>query len=136
LTADILLLFGLPGYYGGNKLQLYHRNHQIVIAQIMYRWIAYNITRDELPGQRSAAGVGDEAVSEELLKQLGLSVLSLAIGIAGWLLPHRWNPLRLRRGLGSLLPEKVDLLLPKIVGTLCIAAGLCFLIATLAGVTL
>ncbi len=52
------------------------------------------------------------------------------LGLCGWLLPYRWNPLRLRRGTARLVPEKINLLVPKIIGTILILSGLTVIILT------
>lgn len=52
------------------------------------------------------------------------------LGLCGWILPWRWNVLRLHRGLARLVPEKVERLIPKIVGTALIICGLGVIIAT------
>ena len=64
--------------------------------------------------------------------QAGITVL---IGIAGIFLPHRYNIFRFKnRGVGGLLAKKIPIKiqehLPKIIGGLCIFAGIVVAILT------
>ncbi len=69
-------------------------------------------------------------MDEQTIQQLVVGALALALGLSGWLLPYRWNLLRLRRGLAGLLPERWNHAIPKIVGTVLTLAGIAILIAT------
>jgi hypothetical protein len=66
----------------------------------------------------------------QIAQQLGLGALAVLIGVSGWILPYRWNLLRLRRGLASLVSENVNNSIPKVVGSVLILAGIAVLIAT------
>jgi hypothetical protein len=54
---------------------------------------------------------------------LGVAALCLVVGVLGLVLPHRFNPLRLRRVLGGLVSERVDRTIPKVLGWLFVARG-------------
>lgn len=69
-------------------------------------------------------------MNEQIAQQLGLGVLAVALGLSGWLLPYNWNLLRLRRGLASLVPDRINQQIPKIVGSLLVAGGIAILVAT------
>jgi hypothetical protein len=69
-------------------------------------------------------------MDQQILQQVGIAVLAIAVGISGWLLPYEWNLLRLRRALKSLVPESVNRVIPKVVGTLLILVGVALLAGT------
>jgi len=69
-------------------------------------------------------------MDEQIAQQLGLGAVCLIIGASGWLLPYRWNLLRLRRGLDALLSEGARQAVPKIIGTILAVAGCAILIGT------
>jgi hypothetical protein len=71
-------------------------------------------------------------MDQQIAQRVGIGVLALAVGVSGWLLPYRWNLLRLRRGLGSLVPEHVNRVIPKVIGSILIVVGAVILIATAA----
>ena len=56
---------------------------------------------------------------------------AIVLGLSGWLLPYRWNLLRLRRGLDRLVSERINLMIPKIIGSILVVVGLIIVIATL-----
>lgn len=55
----------------------------------------------------------------------------MLIGVLGWLLPYRWNLLRLRRGLSRLVPDRINMLIPKVVGSILLITGLIIVIVTI-----
>jgi hypothetical protein len=55
----------------------------------------------------------------------------LLIGLSGWLLPYRWNLLRLRGLWARLVSEQINLKIPKVMGSLLIIIGLIVVIATM-----
>jgi hypothetical protein len=57
--------------------------------------------------------------------------VAILLGLSGWLLPYRWNLLRLRRGLDRLVSERINLMIPKIMGSILIVIGLIMVIMTL-----
>lgn len=71
-------------------------------------------------------------MDEQIAQQLGVGALCLIIGLSGWLLPYRWNLLRLRRGLAGLVSDNVNQLIPKVVGSILILVGLLILIGSTA----
>lgn len=69
-------------------------------------------------------------MDQQIAQQIGIAFLAIALGASGWLLPYRWNLLRLRRGLRSLFPENVNQAIPKIIGSILIVVGIALLVAT------
>jgi hypothetical protein len=67
----------------------------------------------------------------QIAQQIGMGLACLVLGLSGWLLPYRWNLLRFKRILRSLLPEKVNLLVPRIFGTILIVMGAVVVIGTI-----
>lgn len=51
-------------------------------------------------------------------------------GLLGRILPWEWNILRLRRGLGKQVPDKIKRLIPGIIGTDLIVCRVTIIIAT------
>jgi hypothetical protein len=62
-------------------------------------------------------------MDQQIAQQLGIGALCLVVGVSGWLLPYRWNLLRLRRGLDLLLSENIREAVPKVIGAVLILAG-------------
>ena len=69
-------------------------------------------------------------MNEQIAQQLGIGVLAVALGLSGWLVPYRWNLLRLRRGLASLVPDRINQQIPKVIGSLLAVGGMTILFAT------
>jgi hypothetical protein len=69
-------------------------------------------------------------MDQQIAQQLGMGALLCAVGASGWLLPYEWNLLRLRRALGRLVPENVNRVIPKAIGTILVLAGAAILIGT------
>jgi hypothetical protein len=69
-------------------------------------------------------------MDQQILQQVGIGGVALAIGVSGWLLPFRWNLLRLRRTYARFVSDNVNQMLPKIVGTILAVVGLAILIGT------
>jgi hypothetical protein len=69
-------------------------------------------------------------MDQQIAQQLGIGALALAAGASGWLLPYEWNLLRLRRGLQSLVSERVNRVIPKVVGSILALIGMAILIGT------
>ena len=61
------------------------------------------------------------------------SVFCIFLGSLGWILPYRWNILRIRRPFSRLLSESVNVLVPKIIGTALILWGLVIIIGAALG---
>lgn len=51
------------------------------------------------------------------------SIVLIVIGTLGWVLPQRWNILRIKRRYTSFVPERLLILFPKIMGSILILAG-------------
>jgi uncharacterized membrane protein SirB2 len=64
--------------------------------------------------------------------QIGFGVLAIVVGLSGWLLPYRWNLLRLKRGFAQRLSDHVNRAIPKVVGTILIVLGILILFGTIA----
>jgi hypothetical protein len=60
-----------------------------------------------------------EAEKEILL--MGLA--ALALGLSGWILPYKWNLLRLRRRYAGAVSEATNKRVPRLVGSLLILVG-------------
>ena len=69
-------------------------------------------------------------MDQQIAQQLGIGALALVAGTSGWLLPYEWNLLRLRRGFARLVPEHVNRIIPKVVGTILAVAGIAILAGT------
>lgn len=67
----------------------------------------------------------------EPVKQMLIGGACILIGVLGWVLPYRWNPLRLKRGFARMLSEKTNLMIPKVVGSILIIAGIAIAIVTI-----
>jgi hypothetical protein len=65
-----------------------------------------------------------------ITQQYLIGAACIVVGLLGWLLPYRWNILRFRRALASLLSESANLMVPKVVGSILLLAGLAIVIAT------
>ncbi len=70
-------------------------------------------------------------MEEQIIQQLVIGVLAVAIGVSGWLLPYKWNLLRLRSTFARVIPEETNKKLPKIVGAILIFLGSAILLGTL-----
>jgi len=73
-----------------------------------------------------------ESESKEVLL---IGVLAVAVGVSGWLLPYRYNLLRLKRLVSGFLSEEANRRVPKIVGSILIVVGLVLIVGALAGWT-
>lgn len=66
-------------------------------------------------------------MNPQITEQLGFGALAIALGISGWLLPYRWNLLRLHRSLAKLFSDHVNQAIPKVLGSICIVVGIALL---------
>lgn len=57
----------------------------------------------------------------------------ILIGVLGWILPYRWNILRLRRPFSRLLPESANMVVPKIIGGAAILGGIVLILGAALG---
>ena len=69
-------------------------------------------------------------MDQQIAEQIGIGALCLAVGVSGWLLPYRWNLLRLRRGLDRLFSQSVNEAIPTVLGAVLILAGIGIVIGT------
>jgi len=69
-------------------------------------------------------------MDEKIAEQVGFGVLAIVVGLSGWLLPFKWNVLRLRRRWATLVSEPVNQAIPKVIGTILAVVGIGILIAT------
>lgn len=67
----------------------------------------------------------------EAVKTLVTGVVFVIVGISGWLLPYRWNLLRLQRSIALMLSEEMDRRMPRILGTVMVFVGLGMVIVAL-----
>jgi hypothetical protein len=67
----------------------------------------------------------------ETEQMVAMSLLAIAVGASGWLLPDRWNLLRLKRRYASLVSEEANQRISKIAGTVLIGLGLLLLAGAL-----
>ncbi|MEZ4713247.1 MAG: hypothetical protein R3A44_39030 [Caldilineaceae bacterium] len=51
-------------------------------------------------------------------------IVLILVGLSGWLLPYEYNLLKPKRLYRNMLPEQINRLLPKILGSLFIIGGL------------
>lgn len=70
-------------------------------------------------------------MTEQITNDCVSGGICILLGLSGWLLPYRWNLLRLRRGLDRLVSERINLLVPKIIGSILVVVGLIIVVATL-----
>ena len=70
-------------------------------------------------------------MNDQITEQYITGAACILIGISGWLLPYRWNLLRLRRGLSRLVSERINMIIPKVVGGILVVIGLIIVVATL-----
>jgi len=66
-------------------------------------------------------------------KQYLIALGVVAIGLSGWLLPYRWNILKLKRSLAKHLSERTNLIIAKAFGTVLIVVGLVMVAVTVNG---
>jgi hypothetical protein len=52
-----------------------------------------------------------------------LGVAGMLLGVGGWSIPFRWNPLRLKRPFANLLSDEANAMVPKVLGSLLIVIG-------------
>ena len=57
----------------------------------------------------------------------------LFLGLLGWILPYRWNILRMRRPFSRLLSDSANMLVPKIVGSAAILGGIVLIVGAALG---
>ena len=69
-------------------------------------------------------------MSGPVVRQYLISVVTLLLGISGWLLPYKWNLLRLRARYAKYVSDRTNQALPKILGTILIIAGILTAIVT------
>jgi hypothetical protein len=69
-------------------------------------------------------------MEEPIAQQFAIGAALIFLGLAGWLLPYEWNILKLKRFAARHLSEETQRRVPKIVGTVCLLAGVAILIAT------
>ncbi|MDA8020714.1 MAG: ankyrin repeat domain-containing protein [Thermoanaerobaculia bacterium] len=65
---------------------------------------------------------------------MAIGLLAIGIGVSGWLVPYRYNVLRLRSFFASALSQEANERVPKIVGSLLIAAGILVVLGSFLGI--
>ena len=53
-----------------------------------------------------------------------VAVTTIGVGLLGWIIPYRWNPLRFKRVFRRFMSEKTNRLVPRVVGTILILGGI------------
>jgi len=66
-------------------------------------------------------------------KQYLIALGVFAVGLSGWLLPYKWNILKLKRSLAKHLSERANMMFAKAFGTVLILAGLVMFAVTVSG---
>ena len=66
----------------------------------------------------------------EIRQQLAIALAVTVVGVLGWVLPPRFNLLRLRRSWANLVSAETNDRIPKVVGLLLVVLGLTLLIGT------
>jgi hypothetical protein len=66
-------------------------------------------------------------------KQYLIAFGVLALGLSGFLLPFKWNLLKLRRPYDKLLSEGGNMIVPKVFGSVLIVMGLTMVVLTVSG---
>jgi hypothetical protein len=74
-----------------------------------------------------------EVVMDLATKQYLIAAGVIAVGLSGWLLPYRWNILKLKRSLAKHMSERTNLIIAKSVGTVLILGGLFMVVLTAMG---
>lgn len=72
-------------------------------------------------------------MSDPVVRQYLISLVALLLGVSGWLLPYKWNLLRLRARYAKYVSERTNQALPKILGTILMIAGILIAIVTAQG---
>ena len=52
-----------------------------------------------------------------------MGLAALALGVSGWVLPYKWNLLRLRRPYAGAVSETANKRVPRVVGSFLILLG-------------
>ena len=64
-------------------------------------------------------------------KQYLIALGVFALGLSGWLLPYRWNILKLKRSLARHLSERTNLIIARSFATILILAGVVIAVLTI-----
>jgi hypothetical protein len=70
-----------------------------------------------------------DVATTQYLIALGVVVL----GVCGWFVPYKWNPLRLRHPYSKYVSEYNNMAIAKVLGALLIVFGLFMAVLTVAG---
>lgn len=71
--------------------------------------------------------------SNPVTQQYLIAFAVVAVGISGWVLPLKWNLLRLKRSLAKHVSEDTNLKIAKGLGTMLIVFGVLLAFATFQG---
>ena len=72
-------------------------------------------------------------MDDQASTQLIVGGLAVVLGLSGWLLPYKYNLLRLKRFVGRMFSEETNQKVPKIIGTFLFLVGISIIVATLSG---
>lgn len=68
--------------------------------------------------------------SDQVTQQYLISAGVVALGLSGWMLPPKWNVLKLRARYAKYVSEETNLKIARAVGTMLIAAGILVAVGT------
>ena len=72
-------------------------------------------------------------MEDRAMTQYLIGGIALIVGLSGWLLPYRWNILRLKRSFAKRFSDEINEKIPKVVGTILLVIGVITLVATVLG---
>jgi len=67
------------------------------------------------------------------MKQYLIAAGVIALGLSGWLLPYKWNILKLKRSLAQNFSERTNLIIAKSFGSVLIFVGVVMIAVTVGG---
>ena len=73
-------------------------------------------------------------MDDQTMTQSLIGGVALIVGLSGWLLPYRWNVLRLKRSFAKRFSDETNEKIPKVIGTILMVFGVIVLVVTALGV--
>lgn len=68
--------------------------------------------------------------SDQVTQQYLISAAIIALGVSGWMLPLKWNLLKLRAPLGRSVSEQTNVKIARAVGAMLVVGGILVAIGT------
>lgn len=68
--------------------------------------------------------------SDQVTQQYLLAVVAVAVGVSGWVMPPKWNLLKLKARYAKSVSEATNLKIARAVGTMLIVAGVLIAVVT------